>query len=72
MKWFKETPFSLWAIILGYGMLHIPFLFSGFGEPDGWRNGSAALCWAKDLGYIPGQEQYPKIQPKTLFVPFYS
>ncbi len=55
MKWFKETPFSLWAIILGYGMLHIPFLFSGFGEPDGWRNGLAALGWAKGLDYIPSR-----------------
>ncbi|MBI5602431.1 MAG: hypothetical protein HY879_03675 [Deltaproteobacteria bacterium] len=55
MKWFKKTPFSLWAIILGYGLLNIPFLFSGFGEPDGWRNGLAALGWAQDLGYIPSR-----------------
>ncbi|MFH0786571.1 MAG: hypothetical protein V2B13_03045 [Pseudomonadota bacterium] len=36
-----------------YALGHIPFLFTGFGEPDGWRNGLVALRLAKGLGYIP-------------------
>lgn len=43
------------AVILLYILIHLPFVGIGFGEPDGWRNGLAALNFGKGLGYEPSR-----------------
>jgi len=55
MTFLKKPLPILGLIILGYAIIHVPLIFSGFGEPDGWRTGLAALGWGKGLGYEPSR-----------------
>lgn len=51
----KTGQIWLYVFMLIYSLLHIPFLLSGFGEPDAWRNGMVALHFGKGLGYAPAR-----------------
>jgi hypothetical protein len=45
----------LMAMIIIYALIHIPFIGIGFGEPDAWRNGLAALNIGQGYGYAPNR-----------------